>query len=107
MAETELAASHTVLVASRLRQLIDRKVPARAVEAVPGVHSARVRFADGTALLVRGEVPGGVAILASRISKGPVPVAASLQADGTHLAFQARAARSRVSVLVVGLDQQD
>ena len=41
-----------------------RRVPARAVEAAPERRAVRVRFADGTQLLVRGTTPGDAGVLA-------------------------------------------
>ena len=99
--------AHDVRLASLLRPLVERRTPARSVEAVPGLGTARVRFADGTALLIEGEAPGDVAILARWIWRGSVvPTSSSSEADGTHLVFWS-SSRRRLSVRVTGLDQPD
>ena len=96
-----------VRLAALLRPLIERRTPARSVEVAQGLGTARVRFADGTAVLVEGEVPGDVAILARWIQRGSVvPVSLSTMGDGTHLTFWTSSRRA-LSVRVTGLDQPD
>ena len=96
-----------VRLAALLRPLLDRRTPARTVEVAQGLGTARVRFADGTAVLVEGEVPGDVALLARWIPRGSVvPVAVLTLSDGTHVRFRTTS-RRELSVRVTGLDQPD
>jgi hypothetical protein len=93
-------------VAVRLRPLVDRRVPARVVEAVPALHVARIRFADGTAVFVQGSTPGDVAVLATWIRARSVPAAAcSTDAGGTHLLFRSSTRAPDVCLRVTGVDQ--
>jgi hypothetical protein len=67
-----------------------------------------MRFADGTAVLVRGEVRGDVAVLAGWMRDGSiVPTACSTRADGTHLVLQSPSHALPMSVRVTGMDQPD
>jgi hypothetical protein len=99
---------HQCLLAKRLHPLIERRVPARCVEAAPGLRSARLRFADGTTVLVRGAVPGDLALLAAAMVRRSVP-ADACRSDGgcTRLLFGWPGGRRTLSILVTGLDQPD
>lgn len=106
---TEVRGRHELL-ASRLRPLIDKRVPLRVVEPVPGLQSVRVRFADGTALVGHGESPGDAGVLASALGRRQAVWVGSWATDerGTHLRFVLSADRQRRLVFVVtGLDQPD
>lgn len=94
-------------------QLIDRQVPARAVEVVPGQAEARVRFADGTTVRARGEERGDLGLLAGVMREVSVtPTACTCDDTGVHIIFD-RAARQvigpprRLSIRVIGIDQPD
>jgi hypothetical protein len=104
--EADHARDRDAHVAVRLQPLVDRRVPARVVEAVPALHVARIRFADGTAVFVQGSTPGDVAVLATWIRARSVPAAAcSTNAGGTHLLFRSSTRARDVCVRVTGVDQ--
>jgi hypothetical protein len=96
------------LLEAHLRPVVQRRVPVRTIEPVPGLHISRLRFADGTAIVVRGFAPGDVGILASVIRKHSVlPGACATDARGTHVDFDWSGGRRTMSLLVTGLDQPD
>ena len=93
-------------VALQLSTLVDRGVPVRAVEVAPGLQAIRLRFADGTAVLVRGWVPGDAGLLARWVRAcSVVPVACSVRARGTQLEFSVEGQPNRLALRVTGLDQ--
>ena len=76
------------MLLAHLQPLVARKVPVRGVEPVPELRTVRVRFADGTAVVVRGEVAGDAGVLASVLRDHTVlPSACSTDAAGTRLVF--------------------
>jgi hypothetical protein len=92
----------------QLQQVIERRVPVRRVEAVASVSAPRIRFADGTAVLVHGENAGDVGVLAAWVHQQSVVASAcSADAAGTHLVLAAYGSHRTMSVLVTGLDQPD
>lgn len=93
----------------RLNPLVQRSVPARAIEAAPVPQAARLRFADGTAVVVRSAVPGDVGVLALAMRRGSVrPAACATGPDGaTRLVFTWPGGRHGLSLRVLGLDQPD
>jgi hypothetical protein len=93
----------------RLRPLVQRSVPPRAIEAAPAPRAARLRFADGTTVVVKSAVRGDLAILAVAMRHGSVNTAAcATGSDGsTHLLFTWPGGRRELSLRVVGLDQPD
>jgi hypothetical protein len=92
----------------QLQRVIERRVPVRRIEAVAAVSAPRIRFADGTAVLVHGEHPGDVGLLAAWVHhQSVVASACSADASGTHLVLAAYGSRRTMSVLVTGLDQPD
>jgi hypothetical protein len=96
------------LVARRLRPLIDKRVPLRVVEPVPGLRTVRIRFADGTAVMGHGEAAGDAGVLAAMLLRQAVFVrSCDLEVDGTHLRFQRVGRRRLVSFVVTGFDQPD
>jgi hypothetical protein len=102
----DLGHEHDVHVAIRLQPLVDRRVPARAVEAVPELNSARIRFADGTAVLVQGSAPGDVGVLACWIrGRSVLPRACATTNEGTHLIFASPSRPRELCVRVTGVDQ--
>ena len=61
-------------LSSRLGPLVRRGVPPRVIEGGPVPRAARLRFADGTTVLVRGAVPrelGTIAVIMRRGSLKP------------------------------------
>ena len=106
--EAEQAVERNRRLVLELQPLVDRRVPARSIERAPGVGAARIRFADGTAVVVRGVARGDVGVLAALMHRRAVPPeACSSGADGTRLTFGWPGRRQRVSVVVTGLDQPD
>jgi hypothetical protein len=106
--EAEQAEERNRRLARDLQPLIDRRIPARSIERAPGVGAARIRFADGTAVFVRGVASGDVGVLAALMHRRAVPPeACAATADGTRLTFGWPGRRQRVSVVVTGLDQPD
>ncbi len=106
--ESDVARRRAELLASRLRPLVDKRVPVRLVEPVPQLGTVRIRFADGTAVMGRGDVAGDAGVLAKLIRERSVwPGSCSTDERGTHLVFAWSGSRKRLSVLVSGLDQPD
>jgi hypothetical protein len=96
------------LLAARLLPLVTRRVPVRTIEPLADRKTTRVRFADGTAVVVRGHAAGDTGVLAAVVRKQAVlPGTCSTDADGTHLVFDWSGGRHHLSVLVTGLDQPD
>ena len=92
---------------ARLRPLVDRRVPVRVVEAVPTRQVVRIRFADGTTVVGRGEVAGDAGVLASLARQQSVwPGSLTTDASGAHVVFSWSGGRC-VTLLVTGLDQPD
>jgi hypothetical protein len=92
----------------RLRLLVRRAVPPRAVEPAPVPRAARLRFADGTTVVVKGAVPGDLGVLAMAMQHWSVkPTACSIKADGAELAVIWPGAHHLLFLQVVGLDQPD
>lgn len=106
--DAERAARRGVLLEVHLRPLVARRVPVRCIEAVPELHTTRVRFADGTAVVVKGETAGDAGVLASVLRQHRVlPAEYCTDAAGTHLVFDWSEGRHHMSLLVTGLDQPD
>ena len=104
----EHAASRDALLLAHLQPLVARKVPVRSIEPVPELRTCRVRFADGTAVVVRGEVAGDAGVLASVLRDHRVlPSACSTDAAGTRLVFDWSGGRNHVAMRVAGLDQPE
>ena len=93
---------------SVLHPLVDRRVPVRAVEPVVGLRAGRVRFADGTVVLVRGRVPGDLGVLARWVNcRTVLPVMCSLRDGDCQLDFSIGGRSDRVSIRVTGFDQPE
>ncbi len=94
------------LLASRLRPLVVRGVPVCRVEPIPFLRAARVSFADGTALVAKGAVPGDLGVLAAALRAHRVrPWSWSSGQTGTRLELGWKGDRHRLSLVVTGLDQ--
>ena len=93
----------------RLNPLVQRCVPARAIEAAPVPRAARLRFADGTAVIVKSAVPGDVGVLGLAMRRASViATACSTGPDGaTWLVFSCPGGHRELSLRVLGLDQPD
>jgi hypothetical protein len=106
--DNEHRVSRDAVLLAHLQPLVTRKVPVRCVEPVPDLHIVRVRFADGTAVVVRGEVAGDAGIVASVLRDHAVlPSACSSDASGTRLVLDWSGGRNHVAMRVAGLDQPD
>ncbi|MET0579132.1 MAG: hypothetical protein ABW122_10780 [Ilumatobacteraceae bacterium] len=106
--DAEHAARQAHLLELHLRPLVRRRVPVRCIECLPEQRTNRVRFADGTAVNVRGESPGDAGVLAALVLRHAVlPATYRTDARGTHLVFDWSDGRRRMSVLVTGLGQPD
>ncbi len=89
-----------------VQQLVDRGVPARVVEVAPTFSDARIRFADGTTVVARGDTAGDLGILAALMREcSVVPSSCAIDARGVHVEFTWPANPRRVSVRVIGVDQ--
>jgi hypothetical protein len=107
-AEAEEARHRDARLAVLVAPLVARSVPARVIEPAPGLHAARIRFADGTSLLVRGRTPGDVGVLARWVrERRVVPVGCSTNDGRTELAFRVGGRSSPFVLLLTGLDQPD
>jgi hypothetical protein len=106
--EADQAATQRALLEYHLRPLVVRRVPVHCIEVVPQLRTTRVRFADGTAVVVRGEAAGDAGVLATVVRQHRV-LAADYRTDdaGTHLVFGWFDGRRHMSLLVTGLDQPD
>ncbi len=88
---------------------MERGVPPRVIEAAPAPRAARLRFADGTTVLVRVAVPGELGTLALTMRHGSLkPAGWRTDADGSaHLLLSFSSEHRLLSLHVVGLDQPD
>jgi enoyl-CoA hydratase/carnithine racemase len=93
----------------RLCPLVERGVPPRRVQAAPVPRAARLLFADGTTVVVKGGQPGDLGVLAVAMRRGSVTTAACVtDFEGTtHLVFTWPGRRQGLSLRVIGLDQPD
>jgi len=96
-------------LSTRLGPLVQRGVPPRWLEAAPVPHAARLHFADGTTLLVKGAAGGDIGVLAVAMSRRSVQtVACTTGPEGnTNLFFRGPRGRHGLWLQVVGLDQPD
>jgi hypothetical protein len=104
----EHAGDADTLLAARLRLLVHRGVPARALRPAPGTRTVRVVFADGTVVLCRGTGQGdfgrlGLAMLHHSVRLGSFRSASD---GGTRLEFRWHPDQ-RLAAVAVGLDQPD
>jgi hypothetical protein len=97
------------LLRVRVEPLVERRVPVRAVEALSELRIVRVRFADGTALVVRGVTPGDAGRLAMLIRRHRVvPCSCTPEPDGEQgmrVVFGWESDRHHLALRVSGLDQ--
>ena len=96
-------------LSSRLQPLVRRGVPPRVIEGAPVPRTARLRFADGTTVLVKVDVPGELGTLAVIMRRGSLkPAALKTDFDGSaRLLLSCSDEHRGVSLHVVGLDQPD
>lgn len=104
--EAEFTVTPSLLVLHRLRSLDNRKVPLRGVKPGAAHGLGRLCFADGTVIQVRGRHDGDLGTLSARAMRSRVwldgyhqePLGVVVDIGWTH---------GGVSVLAVGLDQED
>ncbi len=102
----EESSDHDRRMVALVQHLVDRRVPARAVEVAAGLAEVRIRFADGTAVLARGDTAGDLGILAAVIrERSATPSQCTLTADGAHVYFVWPGIHRRLSVRIIGVDQ--
>jgi hypothetical protein len=91
-----------------LHDVIARHVPLRTVEANWALRAVRLRFADGTAVLLSGARPGAFGVLASRVRQGSVCLLGCRpDPAGTTLVFDGPRGREILLVGAASLDQPD
>jgi hypothetical protein len=107
------------LLARMLSPLVARQVPVRSVSPGPLEGVARVRWADGTVLLVRSSTPGALTRVSVALAAGAHVVASEVQhaeADPSRpptelaliLSLERRGRRAPpLELMVLGLDQPD
>ncbi|MEO8829236.1 hypothetical protein [Lapillicoccus sp.] len=96
-----------LLLDARLRLLVDRGVPVRALRPAPGGRAIRVVFGDGTVLLSRGTGQGDFGRLALALLTQSVRLGGYSRAEGrTTLEFRWNPDH-RLAAVAVGLDQPD
>jgi hypothetical protein len=96
-------------LSSRLQPLVERGVPPRVIEAAPVPRAARLRFADGTTVLVKVSAPGELGTLALTMRHGSLkPAGWRTGPDGSaHLLLSFPPEHRLLALHVVGLDQPD
>ncbi len=95
------------LLEMRLRGLIARQVPVRAIRPAPGTHTARLCFADGTVVLARSGGGRELSAIVLGMQSGSVVVSGFTREDPlTRLDLRSRTGRP-LAVLAIGLDQPD
>ena len=94
-------------------RLIERRVPARVVDVVPGAAEGRVRFADGTTVRARGMRGGDLGILAAVVREcSALPITCSrdgavVSVEFDHTLRQVVGQARTVWIRVIGVDQPD
>lgn len=104
--DAEYAAAGVQVMLNRMGEVVRRNVPVRAVAPGPVKGLARIRFADGTTLQVRGRHAGDLGQLAVTTITQRVLVSA-YRPEHNSVVVDLDWRRGRVSVVAVGLDQAD
>lgn len=104
--EEEFGLAPVQILLNRLGNVVRRNVPLRAVRPGPSRGLARICFADGTTLQVRGRQVGDLGNLAVTTLTQKVWVS-DFHAEHSNVVLNLDWNRGRVSVLAVGLDQAD
>ncbi|GAA1903515.1 hypothetical protein [Lapillicoccus jejuensis] len=95
------------LLEQRLRGLVARQVPVRAIRPAPGVRTGRVCFADGTVVLARSAQGGELAAIAMAMHRSSILLTGYARDGGvTRLDLRGRTGQP-MALLAVGLDQPD
>ena len=104
--EQEFGVAPVQVLLYRLGSVVRRNVPLRAVRPGPARGLARICFADGTTLQVRGRQVGDLGYLAATAITQKVWVS-DFHAEHSNVVLDLDWGRGHVSVLAVGLDQAD
>ena len=104
--EQEFGLAPVQILLNRLGSVTRRNVPLRAVRPGPARGLARICFADGTTLQVRGRRVGDLGFLAATAITQKVWVS-NYHTEHSNVVLDLDWNRGRVSVLAVGLDQAD
>lgn len=95
------------LLETRLRGLVARRVPVRAVRRAPGSHTARICFADGTVVLARSAGTRDLVALVVGMQRGSVVLSGfAREGAGTRLDLSTQSGRP-LALMALGLDQPD
>lgn len=99
------------LLGLRLDHLRSRSVPVRGVHPGPSEGVSRLRWADGTTLLVRSQRPGSMAQVAAWLHRGTPVLVERWERRGASLVLLLRARTAlrvlRLGVVVMGPEQPD
>ena len=104
--EQEFGLAPVQILLNRLGNVTKRCVPLRAVKPGPARGLARICFADGTTVQVRGRQMGDLGQLAVTAITQKVWVS-DYHAEHSNVVLEMGWKRGHVSVLAVGLDQED
>ncbi|MCB0891960.1 MAG: hypothetical protein R2703_16205 [Micropruina glycogenica] len=104
--EQDFGLAPVQILLHRLGNVTRRSVPLRAVRPGPARGLARICFADGTTLQVRGRQVGDLGYLAATAITQKVWVS-NYHTEHSTVVLDLDWNRGRVSVLAVGLDQAD
>ncbi|MFT4215714.1 MAG: hypothetical protein QM619_00790 [Micropruina sp.] len=104
--EQEYGVVRVQLLMHRLAGVVHRDVPLRAVRPGPVRGLARMCFADGTTVQVRGRQAGDLGYLAATAITRTVRIS-DFHAEQSSVVVDLNWDRGRVSVLAIGLDQAD
>lgn len=95
------------LLEQRLRGLVARQVPVRAIRPAPGVRTGRVCFADGTVVLARSAQGSELAAVAMAMHRSSILLTGYARDGGvTRLDLRGRGGQP-MALLALGLDQPD
>jgi hypothetical protein len=104
--EREIFRDRAARLSAGLSHLVERRVPVRTIEPDWATHAVRVRFADGTTMLVSGASPGAFGVLASRLREGSVCLLSCEPApSGTNLVFDGPHGRETLHVTSAGVER--
>lgn len=98
-------ASHLLAALSRIQ---NRGTPLRGAEGYGRDGVVRLRFADGTSVLARGDGRGGLGFAAVAVLRGSAVLLKDVRNDGAHVrALLVWNRRHHVEIDVLGSDQPD
>ena len=95
------------LVSARLDVLRDRRVPLRTIRAAPGVHTARLLFANGTTVIAHARQPGQLYTVALHLRSAHVTLDSWAQEHDGLVLRLIWGPEGRAELVAEGLDQAD